>query len=145
MQVLGQARGRPLPGEARALGLHRRGYVWVREVHLLCDDRPRVFARTLIPPTTLQGRARRLTRLGSRPLGEVLFTDPEAVRGPVEIARIRAGERLHRRAFGGAGEPAEAIWGRRSVFHLLGRPLLVCEIFLPGLPALSSRALICES
>jgi chorismate--pyruvate lyase len=103
-------------------------------VQLLCDERPWVFARSLIPARTLRGRGRRLTQLGTRPLGQVLFTDPGVRRGPVEIARIAVGQRLHQQAFAGLAEPPDAIWGRRSVFWIEERPLLVCEIFLPGLP-----------
>ncbi len=125
---------RPSRDEARALSLRLDAWTWVREVQLLCSDRPWVFARTLIPPPTLNGRGRRLTRLGTRPLGEVLFADPGAHRGPVEIARIVAGQTLHQRAFTGFVEPPDPIWGRRSVFRIDGRPLLVCEIFLPNLP-----------
>ncbi len=132
--VLRQGWGRPDRDEARVLSLRLDAWAWTREVHLLCDERPWVFARTLIPARTLRGRGRRLTQLGTRPLGEVLFADPGVRRGPVEIARIVAGQRLHWRAFAGRGEPPDAIWGRRSLFWIKESPLLVCEIFLPDLP-----------
>lgn len=138
VRVRGQYWARPFPGEARTLGLNRRGYVWVREVHLLCDEQPWVFARTLIPLPTLRGRGRHLMYLGSRPLGEVLFTDPYVHRGPMEAACIEVGQRLHRRAFGERQESLEPIWGRRSLFRIDDRPLLVCEIFLPDLPVSGS-------
>jgi chorismate--pyruvate lyase len=135
VRVLRQGRMRPGRDEARALALRPDAWTWIREVQLLCGDRPWVFARTVIPASTLNGRGRRLTRLGTRPLGEVLFADPDVVcRGPVEIARIVAGQTLHHRAFTGFAEPPDPIWGRRSVFRIDGRPLLVCEIFLPDLP-----------
>ena len=134
VRLLRQHWGRPLINETCALGLERQGFVWIREVQLLCREQPWVFARTLIPPSSLQGRVRRLTRLGTRPLGEVLFTDPGAARGEVEVASIHRGQRLHRRAFGDRSETADVIWGRRSVFRLDRQPLLVCEIFLPTLP-----------
>lgn len=136
--MLGQYWARPSRSEARNLKLSRKGYVWVREVHLLCDEQPWVFARTLIPLSTLHGRGRHLMRLGSRPLGEVLFTDPQVNRGPMEAACIQVGQRLHRRAFGEREESLDPIWGRRSIFHIDGQPLLVCEIFLPDLPVSSS-------
>ena len=125
---------RPSRDEARVLTLRLDAWAWSREVQLLCGDRPWVFARTLIPAATLNGRGRRLTHLGTRPLGEVLFADPGIHRGPVEIARIVAGQTLHQRAFTGFIEPPDAIWGRRSVFWIDGLPLLVCEIFLTDLP-----------
>ncbi|MBK8537138.1 MAG: chorismate lyase [Candidatus Competibacteraceae bacterium] len=134
VRVLWQGWNRPSVDEARVLGLRLDAWVWTREVQLLCDDQPWVFARTLIPARTLRGRGCRLTRLGTRPLGEVLFTDPGVRRGPVEIARIVTGQCLHQRALAGCTEPPDAIWGRRSMFWIAKRPLLVCEIFLPDLP-----------
>lgn len=138
VRLLGQGWAKPLPGEARRLGLAPVRRVWVREVQLLCADRPWVFARTLIPPATLAGRGRRLTRLGTRPLGEVLFTDPGVRRGLVEAACLRPGQRLHRRIQKHLPEGLPPVWGRRSLFVLAGRPLLVCEFFLPDLPAYGS-------
>ncbi|NJM13556.1 MAG: chorismate lyase, partial [Synechococcaceae cyanobacterium SM1_2_3] len=73
VRVLGQGWGRPMADEARALGLRLGAWAWIREVQLLGDGQPWVFARTLIPADTLRGRGRRLTRLGTRPLGEVLI------------------------------------------------------------------------
>ncbi len=134
VRVLRQYRGRPLLSEAHALGLAKRNHVWVREVQLLCQDQAWVFARTLIPLSALSGPCQHLAHLGTRPLGEVLFTDPNVHRGPVEVACIQAGQRLHRRAFGDGAEQPEAIWGRRSVFRMNHRLLLVSEIFLPDLP-----------
>ena len=139
VRVLRQGWTRPGRDEARVLKLRMEAWAWIREVQLLCGDQPWVFARTLIPVLTLGGRGRRLTRLGTRPLGEVLFADPTIRRGPVEIARIGFDQRLHRRAFADFIEPPDAIWGRRSVFWIDGRPLLVCEIFLPALPVSPTR------
>ncbi|HCB12077.1 MAG TPA: chorismate lyase [Gammaproteobacteria bacterium] len=134
VRVLWQGWSRPSRDEARTLCLRLDARTWTREVQLVCGDQAWVFARTLIPAATLRGRGRRLTQLGSRPLGEVLFSDPGVQRSPVEIARIIAGQRLHQCAFAGFAEPPETIWGRRSVFRIDGQPLLVCEIFLPDLP-----------
>lgn len=139
VRVLRQEWARPSRDEARVLKLRLEAWAWIREVQLLGDDQPWVFARTLIPARTLRGRGRRLTRLGTKPLGAVLFADPGVRRGPVEIARVLAGQRLHRRAFAGFAEPPDAIWGRRSVFRIDGHPLLVCEIFLPDLPVSPAR------
>ncbi|MCP5158159.1 MAG: chorismate lyase [Gammaproteobacteria bacterium] len=135
VRVLRQGWSRPSRDEARVLRLRLDARTWTREVQLLCGDQAWVFARTLIPSATLRSRGRRLTQLGSRPLGEVLFSDPDMQRGPMEIARIVTGQRLHQRAFVGFVAPPETIWGRRSVFRIDGQPLLVCEIFLPNLPA----------
>ena len=134
VEVVSQAWHRPLLNEARVLGIAAARYALVRQVYLLCDEQPWVFARTVIPRTTLTGHERRLAYLHTRPLGEVLFADPSMRRGEVEIARLTPGDGLYRNATQRlAAEPA-AIWGRRSLFTLSGKPLLVNEIFLPDIP-----------
>lgn len=132
VQVLAQAWERPMRNEVFALGGRFTTRALIREVRLLCADVPLVFARTVIPAATLSGPRRRLGRLGSRPLGAVLFADSSMRRGALEIASIRPGQRLFDRATGGMPRPPAVIWGRRSVFLLDRRPLLVQEIFLPG-------------
>ncbi|MDX1656372.1 MAG: chorismate lyase, partial [Candidatus Competibacteraceae bacterium] len=90
---------------------------------------------------TLRGRGRRLTRLGNRSLGEVLFSDPTVTRGAVEVARVGPASWLHQRAWPGPRHDLRPLWGRRSLFWLAGRPLLVCELFLPDLPVSFSQPL----
>ncbi len=134
VDVLFQGWARPQHNEMRELGMRQGSEGFVREVHLLCDDQPWVFARTVIPRTTLTGPRRCLTRLKTRPLGAVLFADPSMQRGPVEIARLSPCDKLYPAAVRRLSQPPETIWGRRSLFTLGGKPLLVSEIFLPGIP-----------
>ena len=134
VEVLFQGWARPQRNEARVLGMRQGSEGFVREVHLLCDDQPWVFARTVIPRTTLTGPRRCLTRLKSRPLGAVLFADPSMQRGPVEIARLSPCDKLYPDTIRLLTRRPETIWGRRSLFTLGGKPLLVSEIFLPGIP-----------
>ncbi len=131
VRVLEQGWRRPLENERRSLGMRRGALAWVRQVHLLCDGRPWVFARTVIPAATLHGGQRRLARLGTRPLGAMLFADRSVRRSAMEIAAIAPGSPLHRTALG--GRRRTQIWGRRSLFFFGARPLLVSEIFLPAL------------
>jgi len=130
VRLLGQRWAKPLPSEIRLLKLAYGHGVWTREVQLMCDDTPWVFARTLIPPGTLQGRCRRLKQLGVRPLGEVLFADPGIRRGEIHIARIIPEHALHQAAVQGLAQAPAPIWGRRSVFHIDGGPLLIYELFI---------------
>ncbi|CAK0763880.1 putative chorismate pyruvate-lyase [Gammaproteobacteria bacterium] len=137
VRVLRQVWGRADAGEISALGIDRHGRVWLREVQLLCDDQPWVYARTVIPAATLAGPARCLLRLGSRPLGAVLFANPAVIRGGVEVACLQPHHRLYQRAALSAAAMPTVLWGRRSLFWLGERPLLVAEVFLPapGSPA----------
>ncbi len=127
VRVLNQGWAVPMACETRALRLPQRRRAMVREVLLLCNETPWVFARTIIPKHTLGGPGGRLAFLGSRPLGEVLFSDPRAQRGPLEVGRATP-------AVLGVESAEPSVWGRRSIFQLSGRPLLVSEYFIGELP-----------
>jgi chorismate--pyruvate lyase len=131
VQLLSQARARPLRNEAMALGMRFGSRAVVRQVQLVCGDTPWVYARTIIPPRTLARKFHRFTRLGARSLGALLFADPSMERGEVEVARLTVADRLYHLATRDLREKPEVIWGRRSLFRLGGKPLLVCEFFLP--------------
>jgi chorismate--pyruvate lyase len=138
VRVLSQRRGRPQLHEVHALGMCKNRNALIRQVQLLCDGTPLIYARTVIPVSSLRGRLKRLAHLGTRPLGGVLFADPGMRRGEVELACIRPGEALYHAAMGVQRKAAQPIWGRRSVFTLAHRPLLVSEVFLPAFPASNS-------
>lgn len=135
VEVLSQRWDVPLHNEARTMGLVDVRRAMVREVFLYCDATPWVYARTVIPASTLTGRERRLMHLGNRPLGAVLFSDPTMRRDEMELACIGPRQRLFNRATQHLVAPPDFIWGRRSVFRLRNKPLLVSEIFLPDIPA----------
>lgn len=132
VRVLSQVLGRPRPDEARLLKMRHGGLALIRQVQLLCDQQAQVYARTVIPVASLKGRLRRLARLGARPLGAMLFADPGMRRGLVELARVTPGQVLYADAVRDLPPGGGEIWGRRSVFALAQKPLLVSEIFLPG-------------
>ncbi|MDY6978349.1 MAG: chorismate lyase [Pseudomonadota bacterium] len=127
---------RPLLNERRRLAMPARQVALVRQVYLYCDEKPCVFARTIIPGATLSGAERHLAVLGNRPLGAVLFADPRMHREPMEFTRLQPGERLFDTAVQRLDVTPAAIWGRRSQFYLAAKPLLVNEIFLPPIEKL---------
>lgn len=133
VRVLSEGWQRPRRDESRRLAMRTAALGWVRQVQLVCDGVPWVFARTVIPRRTLSGAQRQLLRLGERPLGAYLFADPALQRDSVELARIVAGHAMFEQATAGLPTRPAAIWGRRSVFRVGGKPLLVTEVFLPAL------------
>lgn len=133
VHVLSQAWDRPRPEEAQVLGMPPHGHAIVRQVQLLCGGCPWVYARTILPRATLTGSERRLAHLKSRSLGAVLFADPTMQRGRTEIVRLRPDDGLYATAAHGLDVPPAEIWGRRTVFRLRGKPLLVSEFFLPAI------------
>jgi len=140
VRVLSQVSGRPTQDEARALGMRPDGKAIIRQVQLLCDGQAWVYARTIIPVTSLRGRLRRLAHLGTRPLGGMLFADPGMRRDIVELACIRKGQALHGQVTRGMRSKPDCVWGRRAVFRIAGKPLLVTEVFLPAFPATAPMA-----
>ncbi len=134
VQLLKQQLERPLLCERRALKMDDRAIALVRQVHLYCAGELTIYARTVMPLTVLRGRSRALAKLGGRPLGEMLFRDKSMRRSPMEIARIETGDLFYHWGVPDAQIAQGQIWGRRSVFRLGGKPLLVNEVFMPPLP-----------
>lgn len=130
VEVLSQSLQIPKFSECRALKLAPRKVALVREVLLFGRGVPWVYARSVIPMHTLTGRLRKLRHLDSRPLGALLFSDPTMSREPLEWARIP--ENNSRALTSKLPVYDQPIWGRRSVFRLSAKPLLVCEMFLPS-------------
>ena len=120
---------RPTRSEAQCLGLEPRQLALVREVELICKGVPWVYARSVFPQHTLTGRLRSLKKLDTRPLGALLFSNPTMERTHFEIAALS-----NKRLQNYFSEQSEGFaWGRRSLFFLDEKPLLVAEIFLPAL------------
>ncbi len=119
-----------LDGEDAAVMQAAVPMAFVREVELTCGGRPWVFAQTLIPQATLERQAW-LATLGGAALGERLAAVPGIERGPLEFARLGAGDRLFLRALRERPDPPASLWARRSWFAIAGDRLLVQEVFLP--------------
>jgi chorismate-pyruvate lyase len=83
LQVVSQGKGRVMPDERAALGVHHHGDLWIREVLLIADGAPVVFARSLVPETGIPAVWHLLHGLGGRPLANVLFNDPRVRRSPL--------------------------------------------------------------
>ncbi len=116
--------------ERRELSLRAGELAIVREVLLRDGARVLVFAHSVVARRDLHGAWRGLSRLGGRPLAEMLFHDQSVVRLAVEYRKIDSRHPLFRRACEVVPVAAGAVWARRSVFLRRGRPLLVTEVFL---------------
>ncbi len=133
VQLLAHGLMLPFHDEARALRLRPTTRAYVRDVLLMGDGQARVFAHSVLPRPSLRGGWNGITRLGSKPLGEALFTNPRIRRLGLTLRRIDARHPLYRAARRHTGLTARYVWARRSVFCLDGQPLLVTEVFLPAI------------
>ncbi len=124
-----------LPNIDERRGLHLRDgeTAIVREVLLRDGSMPLVFAHSVVARRDLRAAWRGLSKLGARPLAEMLFHDHGVARLPMEYRKIDSRHPLYRRAQQVAPFADQTVWARRSVFLKAGRPLLVTEVFLPGM------------
>lgn len=130
---LATGHARPNVDEYALLGLAPGHRAYVREVMLLCNDVPVVFAHSVLPLAGLRRGWNGITRLGSRSLGEALFSDPRIERQPLAYRNVRHDHPLYRATARHLALGSSSLWARRSVFCLNGHPLLVTEVFLPAI------------
>jgi chorismate--pyruvate lyase len=133
VRVLSQQWVKPRIEEAQLLGISPRQQVLLRQVQLVCAGQVLVYARSIIPLNTLRGKHRRLKYLGDKPLGGYLFANPRLERTQQQLATILPRDPLFDIALSDSERDCDCIWGRRSLFRIDGKPLLVSEFFLPEL------------
>ena len=88
---------------------------WSRKTVLLCEGAPAVLAHSLMPEHAAQSALDQVLALGEQPLGEYLFSQNGLKRGAFQFAQSEQG-----------------YWGRRRLFYLDSKPIMVAEFFLPG-------------
>ena len=114
VSILYQQENKPYDCELKLLESIDHKAIFVREVELIGSKNPVVFARSVIPQTQ---DTNAILKIGSRPLGEILFNDPNIKRGHLEVGDFNN------------------VWARRSTFTIGVTKLLVTEIFLETLYA----------
>jgi chorismate lyase len=129
LELLGEAE-EPLPADA--VRLLEGELARARRVRMFCRESLCVCATTLIPAATLAGEPW-LGRLGDRPLGDALLERGGIQRSPFVFGRASPDHPLFRPALSGIDIRPAWVWTRRSLFRLAAGPLLIYEIFLPGL------------
>jgi len=119
--------------ESALLGIAVQQLAYAREVYLYADDQPVVFAHSVVARQHLHGAWAAVRSLGSKPLGAMLFAHPLVERKPLHYKALRNTHPLYQRAVAELSDPPHRLWARRSLFLLHGTPLLVTEVFLPGI------------
>jgi chorismate--pyruvate lyase len=115
---------------------------YVREVVLLLNGRPAVWARSSTTHRAMQGPWRAMRGLGSRPLAELLFAERHVEREPLQAQHlVRCSlpvQHIQGQWQALAQQTAAAMprWARSSVFWRQGHPLRVMEAFSPWVSTL---------
>lgn len=105
------------PQERQLLGNSRS---LAREVILLGDDVPWLFARSILPYSTLTGDEQDMAQLGTTPLGQRVFSAKKNRRDEINVANVTVNK--------------SELFARRSRLWINDKPLLVSELFLPDAP-----------
>ena len=133
-------RAKPQMDEAKILNIPQQQSALLREVLLLDQQQPLIFAHSVLPDKSVRGAWLGLSRLGNKPLGAALFSDPQVTRTPLEYKKINRQHALYRQAIKHLENPPNALWARRSVFQLSSaferHAIMVTEVFLPNILAL---------
>jgi len=133
VQVLSQAWRKPNVDEQALLQASATTRAWVREVMLMGQGQPQVFAHSVIARKDLRGEWHGLRHIGRVPLGAALFANVRVNRGQLHYRKLSKRHPLYQ-ALCHYFPPArqQPIWARRSLFCLRHFRLLVTEVFLPS-------------
>ncbi len=130
VKILLQRWNTPFLSERKLLNLPENKYSLIREVLLHADGKPLILARTIIPASTIKVAKSNLAHLGNRPLGEVIFSYPKLERIEMDVTLINPPTWTQSAI--AEGHIDQPIWGRRTVYAIAHRQMLVSEFFLPG-------------
>lgn len=133
VRVLSQAWRKPNVDEQALLHVSATTRAWVREVMLMGQGQPQVFAHSVISRKDLRGAWHGLRSIGRAPLGASLFADARVSRGCLHYRKLPARHPLSQAfyCYFPATRPQQ-LWARRSLFSLRHYRLLVTEVFLPA-------------
>lgn len=134
VQPYHEAWGKPHVDERQLLRLPADTQTWVREVWLMGDGQPRVFAHSVIARKDLRGPWYGLRKMGRLPLGAALFANPKVKRGALHFRKLTPAHALYKAVSKKLTlKTNHPLWARRSLFCLQRHHLLVTEVFLPSL------------
>ena len=88
----------------------------IREVILYGNEIPIVFARTIIPNTTIEKGLKELGKIGNKPLGDILFEKDIFSKEDIVFESFKDKESL--------------FWGRKIKYTVKDQPFSVMEVFL---------------
>ena len=130
VELKGEAIDKPFKQDQACVGEVSFQRAFIREVVLKVNAIPYVFARTTVPISSLRG-LQKLSKLGTRPLGEVIFSYPDLKREQLDFAKLKRSQ-LSAEALLLIGSSA-TIWARRNTYVINGNRLIVCEFFVSNM------------
>ena len=95
---------------------HLNGDMKIREVILYGNKNPRVYAQSIIPVETINKGLSKLGKLGTKPLGDILFEKNIFKKENTVFAQFK--------------EEKNIFWGRKTKYNVKHKPFSVMEVFL---------------
>lgn len=124
---------KPFLDELLPLNISHRKKVLIREVKLMGSNQLVVYAHSVLPRKSLRGAWLGLRNLGNKPLGAMLFANPQVSRAPLSYKKLKSQHVLYRLATKDLITKPAFLWARRSVFSLNCASIMITEVFLPQL------------
>jgi chorismate--pyruvate lyase len=116
--------------ESALLFLKANQHALIREVILMGNTQPVVFAHSVLPRSSLRGAWYSLGKLGNKPLGAILFSNPKVKRTPLAYKKLPRQHPISMRVAEHLKTSPKVMWARRSTFSLGCARILVTEVFL---------------
>ena len=95
---------------------HLNGDMKIREVILYGNQNPRVYAQSIIPVETINKGLSKLGKLGTKPLGDILFEKNIFKKENTVFAKFK--------------DKKNIFWGRKTKYNVKNKPFSVMEVFL---------------
>ncbi|ORU91235.1 MAG: 4-hydroxybenzoate synthetase [Cycloclasticus sp. symbiont of Poecilosclerida sp. N] len=130
VQLQGQGLSKPFLADSRCLQQHICHHALIRETLLKVGDEAVVFARTTLPRKVAR-ELQELTHLGTKPLGEVIFSYLDLQRVGLDFAKIKVDHLSPLMQQQLVGE--SYIWARRNTYRVNKQAFIVSEFFLPAI------------
>jgi chorismate--pyruvate lyase len=130
VQLESQGKSKPFLADSRCLQQRVYHHALIREVLLKVGEQAVVFARTTLPNKVAHD-LQELTHLGTKPLGEVIFSYADLRRVRLDFAKVATNQLsplMQRKLVG-----QRYIWARRNTYQINKRTFIVSEFFLPAL------------
>lgn len=138
LTVLEHAWQKPQEAESKILSLIN-GWGIGREIVMNGAGKPWLYARTFFPESVVKAQGNDFLFLGSRPLGELLFSNPRVRRGDYTVARLHPGHREYQDAAKALQQTPDYLWARRSEFYLPSGAITLLEVFSPQMEKVAQR------
>lgn len=134
INVLNQCWETALPNEQKILQINNRSCALVREVLIYGNQQLLMYGRSIFPQYFFVGKNKFFrSALTNRPLGDLLFKDPSMQRSAFEFALLQYNRCDFTTLRPFLENQDDSLWARRSIFITNHQPLLLTEVFFPGI------------